>query len=210
MIPFVPAGRRDANQAPRPDRRTAWREVAVLLGGELVEGKHPNQDKVVVAHGPWKIWLDTYTVSNGQTAVTYTRARAYFVGRRELRLSVRGVNFLDRLWRRLFGGGRAGLSRTLLENRVVRGKPEARLPSLFMASGLTDAVLAVKSTSLKVGPASRRLRKRYGESLGAVTCQTRGVLDNVNHMAAMVRLAAATLDALAGIGEARREEVGHS
>jgi len=200
------AGGKRGAKSPKVDRRTLWREVAVLLDGELVEGKRPDQDKVLVGHGPWRIWLDTYIVSTGQVSVRYTRARACFRGWRELRVTVRTANIFDRMWRALFGSVRPGVSRALLEKHVVKGKPEGRLPSLLLAGGLTDAILEAPSTSLQVKPASRRLRKRHGTGLGEVVCMTTSVAGGVNRLAAMVRLVGVTLDALAGIGEAVREE----
>lgn len=38
-----------------PDQRTVWREMATLLGGELVEGRRPTADRIVVRHGPWRL-----------------------------------------------------------------------------------------------------------------------------------------------------------
>ena len=204
MIPVVRKKRRKA--PPKVDRRTSWREAAVLLEGELVEGKRPGQDKVLVGHGPWRIWLDTYTVSTGQVTVQYTRARAYFRGWRGIQVTVRSANLFDRLWRKLTGGPKPGISRALLEKHVVKGKPAARLPSLLLAAGLTDAILEAKAVSLRVKPASRRLRKRHGEDLAEVICLTTGVVDAVDRLVTMVRVVEAALDALAGIGEAIREE----
>lgn len=176
-----------------------------MLGGQLIEGKHPGQDKLMIAHGPWRVWLDTYTVSTGQVTVQYTRARAYVRGWRELRVTVRRANLFDRMWRTLFGSLRPGISRALLEKYVVKGRPEARVPSFLMAEGLTGALLEA-SSSLRVKPASRRVRKRHGQGLGAVICQTAEIVVAPPRLVAMARVVEASLDALASIGEATREE----
>jgi hypothetical protein len=202
-------GRRRSGGAA-PDRRVGWRELATLLGGELVEGKRASEDKVAVAHGPWKIWLDTYAVNAGENRVTYTRARAFFVGRRDLSLTVRMRNVLDPLLEVLgFGGRRASIPRVLRRSHVVRGKPESRLPSLVMAGAFTDAILAAPKGTLRVRRASRRLRKRYGEDLGVVYYQKTGMVWDAAGLAAMVKVVVEALESLAGVGEARREEVAH-
>jgi len=207
LIPIVPDAIRRARA--NMDRRTAWREVATLLGGELVQGKRPSGDKVAVARGPWKIWLDTYTVYAGQASQTYTRCRAYFVGWHELKLTVRRRNVFDRLLEALGRRRPRAVSPPLLKTHVVRGKPASRLPSLFMAAGLVDAILATAKVTLRVKQPSRKLRERYGQDLGVVTCQATGVVRDVNRLAGMIHIVGETLEALAGIGEARKEEVAH-
>lgn len=205
---MTPVGRgKRASGEPKLDRRSAWREVATRTGGELVEGKRPSGDKVAAGHGPWKIWMDTYTVHAGQAQVTYTRTQAHFSGWRGMRVTVRARNVFDRLLQALGRGRGPAVSRALLEKHVVKGKPASRLPSLFMAPGLGDAILATSKITLTVGRASRSLRKRHGEELGVVTCQTTGVCRDIDRMVAMIHLTGEALDALAGIGEARREEV---
>ena len=207
MIPIVPDAIRRANA--KLDRRTAWREVATLLGGELVEGKRPSGDKVGVARGPWKIWLDTYTVHAGQASQTYTRCRAYFVGWHELKVTVRRRNVFDRILEALGRSRPRAVSPPLLKTHVVRGKPASRLPSLFMATGLVDALLSTPKVTLRVKRPSGRLRKQYGQDLGVVTCQATGVVRDVNRLAGMIRIVGESLEALAGIGEARKEKVAH-
>jgi hypothetical protein len=204
MTPTV--GRKRKEKAPKVDRRTSWREAAALLGGDLIEGKRPSQDKVLVIHEPWRIWVDTYVVSTGQVTVQYTRVRAFFRGWRGLTATVRSANLFDRLWRKLAGNERPGVSRALLEKHVVKGRPAARVPSLLLAAGLTEAILEAPPGSLGVKRASRRLRKRHGEGLAEVVCLTTGIVDAVDKLVAMVRVVEAALEALAGIGESVREE----
>ncbi|MCG6989483.1 MAG: hypothetical protein LJF06_15070 [Gemmatimonadetes bacterium] len=207
MIPIVPDAIRRARA--NVDRRTAWREVATLLGGELVQGKRPSGDKVGVARGPWKIWLDTFTVHTGHASQTYTRCRAYFVGWHELKVTVRRRNVFNRILEALGRSRPRAVSPPLLKTHVVRGKPASRLPSLFMAAGLVDALLSTAKVTLRVKRPSGRLRKRYGQDLGVVTCQATGVVRDVNRLAGMIHIVGETLEALAGIGEARKEEVAH-
>jgi len=188
-------------------RREAYRQVATLLGGELHEGKRASGDRVLVEHGPWHVWLDTYTVSTGQTSVTYTRVRAHFRGRRDLRVTVRRRTWIDRLVARC-GFGRALRGDPRLTDRyVVKGRPEPRVSSLLAVSGLTDTILSVSSLRLEVKRASRKLRKRHGEDTGQVVCQTTGVITDVQRLAGMIRAVGETLEALERLGESNREEI---
>lgn len=199
--------RTGARRAKKLKRREAYRQVAALLDGELHEGKRASRDRVLVQRGPWRVWLDTYTVSTGQVSVTYTRVRAHFRGRRDLRVTVRRRTWFDRLAAR-FGFGKPFRGNPRLNDRyVVKGRPETRASSLLVAPGLTDAILAVPSLRLEVKQASRKLRKRHGDDVGEVLSQTTGVITDVERLAGMIRAVGQTLDALERTGEANREEV---
>lgn len=190
-----------------PDQRTVWREMATLLGGQLVEGKRQAADKIVVRHGPWRVVTDVYVQSNGQTAVTYTRVRALFTGWRGLEVLVRRRNLLDRMAEAMGFGRRLPLSPGFLERYVVKGKPEGRVPSLFAGQGLYDAIASAESLRLQVKRPSRKERKRFGEGTGVVEARTTGVLRNLSRLAGLVRSVAETLEALQRVGEARAEEL---
>lgn len=172
-------------------------------------GKRPSDDKVGVARGPWKIWLDTYTVHAGNASQTYTRCRAYFAGWHELKVTVRPRNAFDRALQAFGYGSRSPAPRALLKTHVVKGKPESRLRSFFMASAFLAAVKDAPRGTLRVRRASRGLRKRYGEDLGVVVYRKAGVERDVNGLAATVGVVGEALEALAAISEARRERVSH-
>lgn len=199
-----------ATKRPKLKRREAYRRVAERFDGELLEGKRDSMDRVVIPRGPWRIWLDTYTVSTGQVTVTYTRARAYFLGRRELRIKLRRRNWFDRLLGGLGFGRLPPVDPRLNEAYVIKGSPEGRVPSLFSAPGLTDAVLAVPSLNLEVKKAPRKIRKRSGEDVGEVVSQAAGVITDVERLAGMLRAVGETLEALERIAEAKREPVPES
>ena len=184
------------------DRRTAWQRVAQAEDGVFQEGRRASKDQVLFVHGPWKIRLDTYTQSSGQAQVTYTRVRAYFGGYRDLRLTVRRRNVLDRLWSALGFGSPPPVNRAVLERFVVRGKPAPRVPSLFVSSDVCDAVQALERFHLYVKRPGRKSRKRFGQDTGVLVCQHSSVIKDPERLARMVRLVRAMLDALRRVGEA--------
>ncbi|HSM59333.1 MAG TPA: hypothetical protein VK849_00995 [Longimicrobiales bacterium] len=185
----------------RPDRRSRWAEAATRLGGTLVEGKRSSADRVDVGHGPWTVTLDTYVVSTGNTAVTYTRARAFAPGWRGLRLTVRRRNWLDRLAEALGWASRLPVARPLTERYVVKGKPPSRVPSVFADAELGGRILDLQSVRLEVKRPSRKERRRHGESAAEVTCRTTGVILDVERLVGMVDVVRSTLDALQRVGE---------
>ncbi len=171
----------------------------------MLEGKRPSKDQVLVEHGPWSILLDTYVVSTGQVTVVLTRVRAYFAGRRGLRLTVRRRNLFDRIFNALGWGEGPPQARALSGRYVVRAKPKTHLSSLFSGTALTEAILGLPSMRLEVRKTSRKSQKRYGQNSGVVVCQTTGVITDPDRLVGMVNVVRETLDALARVGEASRE-----
>lgn len=192
------------------DRRAAWTALATLEGGDFREGKRASQDRVLFRHGPWHVWLDTYTQSTGQAQVTYTRLRAYFRGHRGLRVTVRRRNVFDRIFAALGFGSPLPVSRALLERWVVKGRPEPRVPSLFAGSSIVEAIRALEGFQLYVKRPGRGSRKRFGEDVGVLVCQGTGVITDVTRLAGMLRVMREMLDALHRVGEADLRELRES
>jgi hypothetical protein len=199
--------KRSRPREPKPDRREAIQRVAETVVGSHRKGKRPYQDEVALPRGPWTLRLDGYYQSTGQAAIPFTRARAYFGGWRGLELSVRKRARFDALWEGLGFGSRPPLGSALNDRFVIRGKPEARLPSLFSRSALSQAMCALPSMRLSVKRPSRKSRRRYGEDAGVVVCLTSGFTTDVGRMVAMLEVVGETLDALARVGEASEHPV---
>src|SRR5260370_29854462 len=60
----------------RPGYEDVWRPLSAEIGAEFVKGGLGKSHKVQSRVGPWTITLDSHTVSNGESSVTYTRMRA--------------------------------------------------------------------------------------------------------------------------------------
>ncbi len=62
-----------------PSKEEVWSQLCSEINARYVDGGFWKGDMVQATHGPWTITLDTYVVSTGKSAVTYTRMRAPFV-----------------------------------------------------------------------------------------------------------------------------------
>lgn len=177
------------------------------MGGELREGPSPDRDRLLLCHGPWRLWLDTVVVNTGEIRVAFTRARAEYLGRRALTLKVRPRGRLDRLAEALGLGARLPVGRELADAFVLRGKPRARLPSLFTGGGLGEALLDLPECRLQVMRSPRKVRRRLGSDAGIVDARIRGTPRDPSRLAAVLVVVRETLDALRRIGEADDREV---
>jgi hypothetical protein len=188
------------------DRREAWQEVARSVGGTFEQGKRSSADTVAIGHGPWTITLDTYTVHTGQVAITYTRAKALFIGQGDPNLLVRKRNFFDTILENVGFGGVAPGDRAFAARYVVKGHPEARLRSL-LTTGLIAALLADSSLTVAVKKAPRKYRKVHGPQACQAAVYTTGVITEPNRIVGLITVARETLSALEVAGMATRKIV---
>lgn len=201
MTPFWKSGK--IRRHPKIDRREAWQEVARRVDGTFVEGKSASRDRVALSHGPWTLRLDTYMVNTGHASVTYTRARAFFIGQADLKLVVRKRAFSDAILESLGFGGITPGDREMARRYVVKGRPESRLRSVLTAP-LTIGILAQPSLRLEVKGAPRKHRKVNGPQAREVTAYTAGVIKDSDRLVGMLMVVRETLEALAGVGVATR------
>ena len=190
----------------RTDRREAWQEVARAVGGKLEQGKRASADTVSVVHDPWTIVLETYTVHTGHASVTYTRAKALFVGQGDPTLRIRKWNLFDGLLERVGLGGASSGRGALAGRYVVKGRPEHRLRSL-LTPGLIDTLLAESSVTVRVGKAPRRDRKAHGPQVCQAEVCVSGVVTEPSRLVGLIKIAQEALAALAAVGMAARRRV---
>lgn len=187
-----------------PDREEVWRAAAEELGGSFVPARGRRSDALRVDSGPWRIAVDTEAVSTGTSSTVFTRARAFYAGRRELRLKVVPRRPWHRWMEAVRGRRPFPVSPALLDRWTISGTPPARIPSV-LSPGLVQALGGVPEARLDVGPASRRMRRRLGAGVGMVRCRTGGVVTKESVLVIMVTVVSHSLDALHRIGEASRE-----
>lgn len=176
------------------------------MGGTFAQGKRASADTVSVVHGPWTIVLETYTVHTGQAAVTYTRAKALFVGQGDPRLRIRKWNLFDGLLERVGLSGASPDRGALAGRYVVKGRPEHRTRSL-LTPGLINYLLAESSVTVRVGKAPRKHRKAHGPQVCRAEVCASGVVTEPSRLVGLITIAQETLTALAAIGMATRRAV---
>jgi hypothetical protein len=173
------------------------------MGATFVAGTNASKDALVVEHGPFTVRVETFVKQVGNAPVTFTGARAYFLGLRDLHFRARPRNFMDRVLAAFGIRGLQRLDRTLVDRFVVRGGPPARIPSLFADRALPASLIDLGSASLSVKKASRKSRRRLGDGAGVVACRVTGVTLDPQVLRGLVAAVTLTLDALERMGEAR-------
>ncbi len=197
----------EADRKPKLDRREAFQAAAAELDATFVEGKRSFRDEVHLQHDPWRIVLDTYVVSTGQTTITYTRARALYLARDDFTFRVSPRHLFHRIGERFGFYGLLVGDKALEHKYKIKSSNDPRGRSLMRDRTLRELIMVQPSLRLDIRRLSWGRRRKMGDGVRAVTVQTEGVIKEPDRLANYVRLVAVTLDQLARVGGAYHEAV---
>ena len=151
-----------ANRRPQLNRRQAFQAAASDLDATFVVGKRSSGDEVHLEHGPWKVILDTYVQSTGQTSVTYTRARALYVAKEDFKLGISRRNVFTRI-AELFGFYGLLVGDQELEGKyTIKSSSDPRGRSLMMDRRLRELIMVQPSLGLEIRRLSWGMRRKRG------------------------------------------------
>ena len=196
----------------RQSRRDAFQQAAQTLDATFLPGKRSSGDEVHLKHGPWQLILDTYTQSNGQNTVMYTRARALYVAKEDFTLRVSRRHIFTRIAELLgFHGLLVGDSE-LERKYTVKSCNEPRGRSLMTDRRLRELIMGQPSLRLDIRRLSWGRRRKKGDGVRTVTVRTTGVIKESDRLSNYMLLVATTLDQLVRIGVAHELSVeeGHT
>ncbi len=197
----------EAIDKPKLDRREAFQAAASDLNATFVQGKRSSGDQIHLEHGPWKVVLDTYVVSNGQNTVTYTRAQALYVARDDFILRVTRRNIFTRI-AEFFGFYGLLVGDKEIEGKYkIKSSNDPRARSFMMDRRLRELIMIQPSLQLDIKRLSWGKRRKKGDGVRRVTALTTGVIKDPGRLANYMKLVTATLDQLVRIGVAHPEPV---
>ncbi len=78
-----------------PSRKEIWTQISKEIGGDFSEGGFFGKDVLRYQHGEWEIFLDIYTTGSGSSSSTYTRMRAPFVNKDNMKFKVYREGFFS-------------------------------------------------------------------------------------------------------------------
>jgi hypothetical protein len=178
-----------------PGREEIWRQLSDEIGARFVDGGWKG-DKVVARHGAWTVTLDIYTVSNGQSSMTFTRMRAPYFNPREFRFTI---------YRRgLFSGlaTRFGMQDIEVHDEafdrdfVVKGTNEAAVRELLANERIRALIAAQPRIHLSVKDDEGWFGPDFPDGVDELYFSAAGVIKDVERLKGLYELFAETLDHL--------------
>ncbi len=185
-----------------PSTDEVWRELSSQIGGEYQAGDFWHGGKVTVHVDPWIVILDTYTVSTGKAAITYTRLRAPYVNRDGLRFTLYRKTILTALGK-FMGMQDISIGDPAFDEAfVVKTNDPAQARDLLADPRLRELLLQQPSVWFTVKNDEGIFGPAFNESVDEIYFAVQGVLKDVDRLKSLFDLFAATLHQLCHIGSA--------
>ncbi|HTD24548.1 MAG TPA: hypothetical protein VK738_17955 [Terriglobales bacterium] len=185
-----------------PSKEEIWRQLCGKIDGRYIEGGFWKGDKVEATHGEWTITLDTYTVSNGKSSVTYTRMRAPYVNPDGFHFTIyrKGIFSDIAKW---FGMQDVAVGyEPFDQDFIIKGNSEMKLRQLFADARIRELIAAQPAIRFTVKDDEGWFGAALPEGVDELYFEVVGVIKDVERLKMLYELFAETLDQLCHIGSA--------
>lgn len=198
---------RRSGKPRKPKQAEVWAALAESVNGEYRVNKKGKPRDVQVDDRDRLLVLDTYTVSTGQSSVTYTRVRALFHATSEFRFKLSSENVFTRFFARL-GMQDIQIGWPALDRKyLIQSNDASAIKQLLLGSAVGGLLASAKPVGLSVKKATRKERKTLGAELSQLSAEVTGVEKDVERLKWMLTVVSETLDYLVRIGAASPERV---
>lgn len=186
----------------KPDRHGVWDAFVERQGGEAERDRKGRVKSVRFAHPAGDIVVDTYTVSTGNSSVTYTRARGSYRAQVPLSCKVWKEGFLGRVAKKLGMRDLTVGRPTLDRDFIIKTDNPGHARSLLAGSRVGE--LLERDPKLQYQVQKRKRPKKEPEDApdGEVQVRIAEVVTDGDRLDTMLALCRETLDAVVRIGVA--------
>jgi hypothetical protein len=179
-----------------------WRQLCSEIGAEFVAGGFWRGNKVQARVKEWTVTLDTYTVSTGDTHITYTRMRAPYVNKDGFRFTIYRKSLFSELGKRLGMQDIEVGDPEFDRDYVIKGNDESKVLALFGNPRIRQLIQAQPSIELQVKDDEGWFSTSFPEGVDELYFQVVGVIKDVERLKSLYELFAETLNHLCHIGSA--------
>ena len=184
------------------NREQVWRQLAEQIGASYVDGGFWRGDKVEARVKEWTVTLDTYTVSNGKSSVTYTRMRVPYVNPDGFRFRIYRKGLFSGLGKMLGMQDIEVGDAEFDEAFIVKGNEESRVRSLLSSPRIRQLVQAQSAFRLEVKDSEGVFGPTFPEGVDELCFQVAGVISDAVILKGLFDLFAEVLDVLCHMGSA--------
>lgn len=189
-----------------PSKEEVWGRLADEMGVDFDPGTFWSQGRITAGYGPWTLTLDTYTVSSGQSSVTYTRMRAPYVNADGFRFTVYRQGFFSSV-AKLFGMQDVTVGHPDFDRDfVIKGTDEERLRALFRNPRVRELLEAQPEVYLTVKDDEGWFGASFPQGVDELYLQVAGVIKDRARLRSLFELFAEVLNTLCHIGSAYEDD----
>lgn len=191
-----------------PSKKEIWQQLAEEIRADYVNNGFWSGDRVEAHVDNWVVVLDTYTVSTGKSAITYTRMRAPFVN-------------LDNFYFKIYRNGIfSGLGKVLGmedinigyeefdDDFIIKSNSEEKVKQLFSNASIRSLIQDQHQINLEIKDDEGFFKKHFPEGVDELYFQVTGVIKDIDTLKGLYELFAEVLKELCSMGSASVEEPG--
>ena len=184
----------------RPSKKEVWQQLAKEIKAEYIEGKGFKGAKVAYHHKSWTVYLDTYTVSDGQNSTIYTRMTAPFINLKGYHFKVYKEGLFSRI-RKAFGMQDIEIGYESFDDKfIVKGNNEAFLKRLLHNSDIRRLIAGQKRIKLEIKNAKNSSGSKDDANKDILSFAAAGVIKDKDRLKGLFQLFTKVLDELVDLG----------
>ncbi|CCH53200.1 hypothetical protein BN8_02276 [Fibrisoma limi BUZ 3] len=186
-----------------PFKNEVWKQLADEIKADYIDSSFWKGSKVQATVNEWTITLDTFVVSTGKSAITYTRMRAPYVNQDGFRFKIYRKGVFSNLGKWLGMQDVTVGQPEFDEQFIIQGNDETKLRLLFDNETIRQLIEAQPSISLEVKDDDGWLSaSQFPEGVDQLTFVVMGVIKDIERLKQLYELFAEILNHLCQIGSA--------
>ena len=186
----------------RPQLNEVWQQLAVETNADFHKGSFGKSARVEKQYNNWIILLDTYTVNNGRSSVTFTRMRVPYRRENDIVFKLSRKNIFSGIGR-MFGMPLIETNDYDFDDEfVLKGNDESVIKEIFQNQSIKDRIKFQRHLILKVGSYKEKKSLTDSELYFKMT----SVLKNIDGLKNLFTLFSEILDELVKNGVASEEK----
>ncbi len=190
-----------------PSQNEIWQHVAAGVGGTFEPTRWTGRGgKITVDVGEWTLTLDTYTVSNGKSSMTFTRMRAPYVNRDGFRFVLYRASFFTPLGK-LLGMQDIEIGQPPFDRDfVLQSSDPEKLKKFLDDETLRQKIAAHPKIRLEVKDDEGWFGAKFPAGVDELCFTSIGVIKDIELLERLFDLFAHTLNRLCQIGSAYEDD----
>lgn len=188
-----------------PSQNEIWEQLSEEINGTFVKGGFFKGSRVEVSREPWTIYLDTFSVSTGQTSVMYTRMRAPFINLHNLYFKIYKRGIFSEMGK-LFGMQdiEVGYS-DIDEDYIIKGNNETAIKNLLASSRIRNLIKEQPRFHLEIKESEGLFGPTLKQNERILYFQADRVITDVSLLKSLFNLFGEIMEALNRLGYASSE-----
>ena len=131
-------------------QRDAWKMLSDELGGNFIVSKHFKVPRAELIYKNYLFCLDTYTVSTGNGAITYTRMRAMFINKEEFSFKIYKESFFSKIGK-FFGMADIEIGDEIVDKKlIIKSDNESMIKDLLLREDIRQKLTDIKYINLSI------------------------------------------------------------